>query len=184
MQQREERGYTLVELVIVVTVLVVIAAIAVPASTQDTDKKLELAAAEFASAMRFARSEAIRTGNVHGVRVEKDNERFAVATADLTVQPFGTAQIIRHPLTRQLYDVDLDDAPNTGIVISNNQDVFHYSGFGRSEQVAFGPDGMPVYPRPLAGETYHLTTGNIRLSLGEHDRTVKLHNFTGRVTVQ
>ena len=43
-------GYTLIELIITVTVIAVIAAIAVPAFSPQSDKELQVAAAEFAAA--------------------------------------------------------------------------------------------------------------------------------------
>ena len=64
MTARRQVGYTLVELLITVTIVAVVAAIAVPASAPGEDKELQLVAAEFAAAMRFARSEAIRTADM------------------------------------------------------------------------------------------------------------------------
>ena len=63
-----EIGYTLIELIITITIIAVIAAIAMPAFSSGSDRQLEAAAAEFAAAMRFARTEAMRTGEPHGFR--------------------------------------------------------------------------------------------------------------------
>ncbi len=178
-------GFTILELLIVVIIIGMLGALAAPTLRSGDPERLDSAAVQLAEALRFARSEAIRTGDVHGVRIEHASERFTVGKSDLSVQPFAsTGEIIRHPLTLQLYDVYLDQAPNTGITIANTSEVFDYAGLGTRRQVAFTPDGMPVYPRPLAGETYHLADGNIRLRLGLQERTVTLHPYTGRVTVQ
>ena len=60
-------GYTLTELMIVVTILAIVAAIVVPAATSTgPDKELQLVAEEFAATMRFARSESIRSPTVFG----------------------------------------------------------------------------------------------------------------------
>ena len=87
MQGREERGYTLVELVIVVTVLALIAAIAVPSLSSGPKKDLDLAAQEFAAAMRFARSESIRTGEPYGFLQQSGAKRIRVYRLDTGNSP-------------------------------------------------------------------------------------------------
>ena len=57
------RGVTLPELLIVLTILGVAAAVAIPSLSSSNPQTLDLAAEEFANAMRFARSEALRTAN-------------------------------------------------------------------------------------------------------------------------
>jgi type II secretion system protein H len=69
----EERhnGFTLLEIMIVAAILGIVALVAVPSftSTSDGEAKLDLAAGEVAAAIRFARSETMRTGTVHGAKV-------------------------------------------------------------------------------------------------------------------
>jgi len=179
MQQREEGGYTLIELVIVVTVLVVIAAIAVPASTQDTDKKLELAAAEFASAMRFARSEAIRTGEPHGFRQQVSTKSIRVFRLDQATSPATLVYDIYHPVDKQLYDVTItDDTLFYADSVSRNAD---YRGTcQKPANVYFDGNGSPWCADP---DTILLERFEVELTLGTAVRTVKLDQLTGRVTV-
>jgi len=179
MRQREERGYTLVELVIVVTVLAVIAAIAVPASTQKTDKKLELAAAEFASAMRFARSEAIRTGEPHGFRQQSAAKRIRVFRLDQDTSPATLIYDVYHPVDKQLYDVTLmDDTLFYADTVSRT--AVYRGSCNNSGNVYFNGNGSPWCADP---DTILLERFEVELTLGTAVRTVKLDQLTGRVTV-
>ena len=179
------QGFTLTELLVVVIILGMLAAVVSPALRSGDPNKVDLAATQLAETLRFARSEAMRTGQVHSVEVRRGDEAFTAEKTDLTVEPAGVESVLRHPVTMQLYDVDLDDSRAVaGVDISNSQDAFYYAGLGRQTRVMFDAQGMPIYIKPIAGETYHLTSGNIRLKLGEHEVTVSVQKFTGRVTIQ
>jgi len=179
------QGFTLTELLVVVIILGTLAAVVTPGLRSGDPNKVDLAAARVAEALRFARSEAIRTGQVHAVLVQQDQERVQVEKTDLTVQPVAAEAVLYHPVTRQLYDFDVSAESSTlGVSISNNPDVFHYLALGRRRRVLFDAQGKPVFMRPIAGETYHLNDGQIRLKLADYEVTVQVHPYTGRVTIQ
>jgi len=178
-------GFTLTELLVVVIILGTIAAVVTPALRSGDPNKVDLAATQVAEALRFARSEAMRTGQVHAVRVQHGQEIIQVEKTDLTVQPVAAENVVYHPVTRQLYNFDVSvDASTNGVSIANTADVFQYLGLGRRKRVLFDAQGIPIFMRPIAGETYHLIDGQIRLQLEDYQVTVVVHPYTGRVTIQ
>lgn len=180
MRVKDERGYTLVELVIVVTILGVIAAIAVPAFSSGSDKQLQLAAAEFAAAMRFARTESIRVGAPHGFRQRSSTKRVRVFSLDSSVSPPIPVYDVYHPITKQLYDIKLDDHPFAFAETVNHSRTYR-GACNSARNVYFDGNGTPRCADP---ETVLLEQFDVTLTLGSTTRIVTLHGITGRVTVQ
>jgi len=173
-----ETGYTLVELIITVTILVIIAAIAVPAASTDSEKRLQEIAAEFAAAMRFARSESMRTGEPHGFRFLTNQYRIRVFTADTAANPWTWIWDVYHPVDKQLYDytfpADLTPVTHTP--------AFHGgSACNRPGVIYFDENGTPWCLEP---ETVLLDSYQLNLSTAAGQATVRLDGITGRVTVQ
>lgn len=177
-------GYTLTELIIVVTILGIIAAIAVPAFS-NSDGRLELAAAEVADAIRFARSETLRTGEAHGLTVSHITQQITVKKYDLSTAPISTLYTLTHPINKQPYDFNVSTKSTTrGVTISNIHDVFNYAGLGSRRSLVFDANGTPKWIVGSGPTTHLLSDGNIELSYGSQKRVVSLAPITGRVTVQ
>jgi prepilin-type N-terminal cleavage/methylation domain-containing protein len=178
-------GFTITELLVVVIILGVLAAVVTPGIQSADPEKLDLAASQVAEALRFARSEAMRTGDVHAVRIQQANETITVEKTNVAIEPVDAESILYHPVTKQSYTFDVSaESATSGVEVQNPIDVFHYVGVGRRKRVLFDAQGMPIYMKPIAGETYHLTNGDVRLKLGERQLTVVVHPYTGRVTIQ
>ena len=92
-----QRGYTLLEVLIVVTITGLVASLALPSLSTGDTTKIDLAATEVATAIRFARSEALRTGEGHGLTVSQATQQVTVARYDLTTAPISTLGTLTHP---------------------------------------------------------------------------------------
>jgi len=180
MSVQQQRGYTLVELVIVVTVLAVVAAIAVPASSTSSDKPLDLAAQEFAAAMRFARSEAIRTGEPHGFRQQSSAKRIRVFRLDQGTSPVTLIYDVYHPVDKQPYDININ-GDTLLVADSVNRTAVYRGTCDTPANVYFDGNGSPWCSEP---DTILLDQFEVDLTLGATIRTVTLDRVTGRVTVQ
>lgn len=178
---RQQRGYTLLELVAVVSIVAVLAAVALPGFNPSRAEKLDLAASQVADTIRFARSEAIRTGNPVYVEIDESTDRLLIAEADLSGATVVAGATLRHPIDKKLLDVILSSAGTTSGVEFTN-DPFDYPVGGRQASVVFDAQGLPF--RKAAGVNQLLTLGEVDLDLGDLDRTVMVAPITGRVTIQ
>ena len=181
---RHEHGFSLLELLIVVTILGIAASVAIPDISTTNTTKLDLAADKIARAIRFARSESQRTGEIHGVEISQNTQRVVVYKADLTTTPVSMDTIVYHPLSRQPYDFDVDDSTMTsGVIINNTQDPFLYAA-GRRKNLLFDASGIPIWIVNATSSTYILEDGLVQLNFGRGNRSVRVAQITGRVTVQ
>ena len=177
-------GVTLVELLVVVAIIGVVAVAATPFLSNADPQRLERVASEIAGAIRFARSESLRTGQVHGVEISQDTQRIKVYRADLTTTPVSEAEILYHPVARQPFDIDLDTAPlMSGASIVNAQDPFLYS-MGRRKNLLFDASGLPIWIVNATGTTHILQDGVVQIEIGNLTRDVRVAPITGRVTLQ
>lgn len=175
-----QAGYTLTELIIVVTILAIVAAIAVPATASNESERLELAAQEIAAAMRFARSEALRTGEPHGFRQQSGAKRIRVFRLDQGTSPATLVYDVYHPVDKQLYDFDLN-LQSLAAADSLSRTAVFRGNCNQQGNVYFDANGTPWCADP---GTVLLDTFEVDLIMGSSRRTVILDDITGRVAVQ
>lgn len=185
------RGHTLIELVAVVAVLAIIAKAALPLAGPVGEKKLDAAAREVSSALRFARSEAIRTGIIHGVDFSVDGatgyRRIRVFRTD-TASPPNPVYDVRDPLSRNLYDALLVTASGTAGVVLSSATFYYKTGLITvivRDWAAFDTRGTPIYYPDTANYSAYSSSPNVSaatVSYGGASRQVALDPVTGRVT--
>ncbi len=171
------RGYTLTELLVVVVLLGLAAAIALPSFEPADDADLDLVTTEFANAIRFARSEAIRTGEPHGFRYLSAQKRIRVFSADTSTNPAGLLWDVRHPVDKTLYDYTL---PARYLADGIVRDAEFRGTCDTPGIVYFDANGTPWCNDPA---TVLVDTFTLRFNV-EPIPEVRLDGITGRVTVQ
>ena len=174
------RGLTLLELTIAIAILALIAVIALPSSAPAKKYKLEAAAQQFADAMRFARSEAMRTGNSYGYYFRGDLKQISVYRADTGTNPWTPIYDVYHPVTKQLYTIDLSNdsvASVDSIVESSN---YHGGSCTDSNYTNFSKNGIAYCNNP---NNLLLKQSTITFDVNNATREITLNGFNGRVSV-
>jgi prepilin-type N-terminal cleavage/methylation domain-containing protein len=157
-------GFTLVELMIVIVILGIAAAIVVPMTSSASSMQLRAAANMVAADLEYAKSLAIGTGQVHAVQFV-DTKTYKI------VDPTNTP--VSHPIRESL------------------PYVVKFSSDGRLDQVSVTSanfDGGSVVRFNYLGEPYNsssalVSEGVITLTAGGLSKKVRVQPVTGFITI-
>ncbi len=175
-----QAAFTLLELTIVVLIIGVMTAVMIPRFSSTNPVRLENIAEQYASAMRFTRSEAIRTGKPYGFRQILVSKRMQVARMDVTTSPWSLIFDVYHPVSKKLYDFNLDNIASASDIILTRSNS--YSGTCNNlSELYFDKNGSAWCTDP---HNVTLQSFNLTLSAGTHSKLVSIDGLTGRVTVQ
>ena len=160
-------GFTLIELLIVLVILGITAAIAVPMASSAASMQLRSAANMVAADLEYAKSRAIATGQPHTVDFSALNDNYVLL--DPNDDP------ISHPVKKGFDDYRVSFRDESRLrqvqVVSTN--------FGTNNRVTFDYLGTPYNSSGLP-----LTdTGTITLQAGDMTRTVSVAAVTGFISI-
>ena len=176
-----EQGYSLLELTIIVLVLSIMAAAAVPFFYDSSSEKLDSAVDIQVEAMRFARTEAQRLGAPVGFRQQNAQKRMRVFNVDTGATPWTPVYDIYHPVSKKIWDIRLDNHPYAAADSVSTNKVFRGT-CNTPSNIYF--DSISGSARCTDPETVPLELYEVTLTLGNESRTVSLNGFSGKVTVQ
>jgi Tfp pilus assembly protein FimT len=175
-------------MVIVVAVVAVAAALAIPKADPQAAVAADAVAAEIARALRFAQREAIRTGRYQQVSADPATQLLRVYEPNASN---GTTA--KHPVDKFDYQISFaGNAMPRATVVSS---VFKYDGGPTTNFASFGPDGTPscIDPSKLSQLSSALLgtkdidplkdEGKITIRYGNVERVVRVAPVTGRVTL-
>ena len=180
MRELRSKGFSLLELLLVLMVLGIVAVAAIPDLSSSDQNKLELAAGEIAGAMRFARSEALRSGEPRGFQLQTAESRIRVTSFDASSNPWTPRYDVEHPGVHEFYDIQLAENPLVGIHGMARNAMFH-GNCNNPGLIYFDTSGTPWCGD---GSGPPLDQYEVTLSFGSQSRVVRLHGITGRVTIQ
>ena len=172
---------------IVVVILGIIAAVAVPNLSSTDHKKLDIAAAKIAEAIRFSRAESIRTAIPHGVILDKDSDTFKVYWLD-SIKIIGIITWIKkydinHPLDKKNYALDFKTDKQVAGVDLLSYSIQYGSLPVNHDYIAFNSNGNPK--TSILSADYMLKgTATITIAYAGKTRAISISPMTGRVTVQ
>ncbi|MGE5175131.1 MAG: type II secretion system protein [Hyphomicrobiales bacterium] len=161
-------GFTLIEAVIVITLLGILAWVALPKLTATTEIRLDAAARRVAADLRYAQSRAIGTRVVTGIRFTPGAGTYAVyapAWSAAAVDPADRSKPLAVDFARR--------TEYQGVTIAS-------ASFGATPGVSFDYFGVP---RDTAG-TDLASAGRVVLSYQGLVDTVEVAPGTGKVTIR
>ncbi len=175
-----QRGYSLLELTLVVLILGIMALAVIPSFFSSDSSQLDLAAEIQAEAMRYARSEAMRRGEPMGFRQQNGQKRMRVYNLDTGTVPWTVVYDVYHPVSKKLWDIRLDEHPFAAADTVSTNKVFQ-GVCNKVSNIYFDRNGIARCADP---ETVPVERYEVTLTLGTDSRTVSLDGFSGKVTIQ
>ena len=158
------RGFTLLEILVVVVILAIAAAMAVPMLSAGGATKLQAAAEMVAADLEYAKSMAISRGGRYRVTFDVAGNAYQVE------DPNGA--VIDHPITKgSPYVVDFDGGRLSGVEIAS-------ADFDGTAGVQFDSLGSPYRATEEA-----LDSGVLTLRIGDRTETVHVEPVTGMITI-
>jgi prepilin-type N-terminal cleavage/methylation domain-containing protein len=175
----KQKGFTFIEIMIVITILAIIAAVALPTLSSTDYKKLDIAAQEIAQAIRFTRLESMRTGIPHGVFVDKDTDTVKAYSLESGTAVFN----VYHPVDKKIYTLNIRSDANTKNIDLFDYNINFHSLSGNRQYLGFSNQGIPKY---YSSGTDHMLNPNasITLQYAGQTRVISISPMVGRVTVQ
>jgi len=136
-------GFTLIEVLLVIAVIGIIAAVVIPSATPNTTEQLRAAARMVSTELAYARSLAVSNNSTYRVQFDTAGNRLVIdhtgSNADLDRLPDSPFRHADDPPTQQI--LDLDDIPRMGAP-ARLLTVGEYKGFiRRATEMEFGPLG-------------------------------------------
>jgi len=181
-------GFSLLELLLVLAVLAVVLVVVLPNFTAMDGNRLDVAAAEVADALRYARTEAMRRGSQNNLTLTRMIAFDAsTSTHHIRVSDYSGYKRVAawpNPVDHAAYDVDLYNGALTQGVTISAVTISNSNGTSAGSVVGFTQDGAPIQFAGVfgVGLSWPITSCLVQLSYAGHSRQISM-DPTGRVVV-
>ena len=163
-----EAGFTLIEILVVIVILVIVSMTAIPMMSSASGNQLRAAANIVAADMEYAKSMAIKSGQTYSVKFDEGTASYEIPDPNGQGVGFGTSQKrITHPVTRKEYVMNFgsDSRLSTVRIDSVN--------FDSTSEIRFDYLGSPNL----------VSGGYVRLISGGKTLSVNVEAVTGFITI-
>ena len=167
-------GFTLIEILVVIVILGIAAAIVVPAIGSRSDLKATSAARMLMADLIYAQNRSIAQQKTHYVRFDAANESYEV------LEEISPAKVIVHPVDLGPFIVVL--GPN-GPSSSIKDVVIDAAAFDGKMTLAFDELGTPYAYDSGTNTKSPMTSGYVRLKCKEHQLTIVVEPFSGELRI-
>jgi prepilin-type N-terminal cleavage/methylation domain-containing protein len=170
--RRTQRAFTLVEILMVVVILGIVAAVIVPQIGQRDDIRLASAARVLIADLAYAQSRAISSQHKHYVLFE--TAQYSLRSRS---SPSDSLQNLTHPTNPGSYVTAFNTGPLTGVTIVETD-------IGGADGLAFDELGSPLaYDADTDTSTTLSSPGTIRIQSGDRIMTISIEPYTGEMSV-
>jgi prepilin-type N-terminal cleavage/methylation domain-containing protein len=181
--RRTRGGFTLAEMLIVVAIISVLMATAIPLLSTSEPQKLEVAAEAVTSLMRLAISEAQRTGSYVLVDGRTKPGKLSFYYSNVNAQmpnASGTSPLI-DPLTKRPAVIDFElSSLSSGVLL---KPLFNGAGQTRGQLlIAPGATQFFVFDGEGANRGKLEANSRVVLELGQHSKDVLIDQNSGLIT--
>jgi len=165
------RAFTLIELIVTMTIAAILAVTAIPAFIDMDQARLRRAAHELANHIEMARAMAMSTRRRTWIKFTPGSETYRVYIEDPDQAGRGNRQDLSHPVTgASTFEVSLDQDEFEGVLLDS-------ASFGGQQEIEFDWLGKPYN----GWGTALSSDGTVVLSADGNTRTVRVIAGTGRV---
>jgi prepilin-type N-terminal cleavage/methylation domain-containing protein len=166
-----QRGFTLIELIVVVVILGIAAFLTVPMVSNAADMQVRAAANRIAADLDYAKGMAITHQRDYSVVFNPAGESY-----DIRVEPAASGDVIEHPVNPGNFVVDFSTDRNFSRVNLVDADFDSHI----SNAITFDYLGSPYSGKDT---TSPLNSGQITLQADNFTITVDIEPVTGYVTI-
>jgi prepilin-type N-terminal cleavage/methylation domain-containing protein len=169
------QGFTLVEILVVVALIGIVALAAIPLVSSNEPAKLVAAATEVGNGLRYAISEAQRTGGYVLVDASSPGQ-LKLRASNAAGADLGP---LNDPLTKQAMVVDTSGGAVFGQV---GMEPRFFKGGTAYSQLLVGPGTLQAFEGGVNRGVLEAGSAVV-LAVGSHSVTLALNETTGRVTI-
>lgn len=164
------RGFTLIEILVVVVILGIASAVILPQMTSRDDQRVAAAARTLMADLLYAQSRSIAYQTRHYVQFNTATNSWQVMV-DSGGSP---GAVITHPVNGVPYVITV----GTGTLAKVNLNSVSFDG---NTTVSFDPMGVP-YSWSAGGGNLALTAGSVVFKAGVNQLTVAVAPYSGEIT--
>jgi prepilin-type N-terminal cleavage/methylation domain-containing protein len=168
----QERGFTLIEIIMVVVILGIAAFMAIPMVSNAADVQVRAAGNRIAADIDYAKSMAITHQQSYSVVFDPAGESY-----DIRVEPAGSGNVIDHPVNPGAFVVDFSSDGRLARVDVVDADFDSDSDHAITFDYLGSPHSGTATGNPL------LNTGQITLTADNFTLVVNVEPVTGYVTI-
>lgn len=173
--RRPSDGFSLIELLLVISIMAIVAGLVLPSASPATHDQLLSAARIIASDMAYARSLAVTDASSYRVTFDTEKNRYTLSSSEGRALPAATFSSAEDTQTQHV--IDLDDLPSLGRAVRLLAVTEGVGSTNRASDVEFGPLGGTTRTAPTE---IWLTAGS-----NENQRYINLtvNPITGLTTI-